>query len=97
LRRQRALQREHLAWLEREIAALEGAVPPELSAASPPPLGSTAGQPDAEAILEEYRQPAVSITRRTKAGCLIYFAAGMGLLALLLALLYVAARARRGH
>ncbi len=96
LRRQRALQREHLEWLEREIAALEGAAQPRPAEPMLPPR-LEAQDPDAEAILEEYRRPAASIERRTKAGCVIYFAIAMGILALLVTLLYLAERARRGH
>ena len=98
LRRQRELQREHLDWLDREIAALEGTALHEAGSGLPPPLaGAPAGSADAEAILEEYRRAPASIARRTKTGCLLYFAAAMGLLAMALVLIYLFERARRGH
>lgn len=97
LRRQRAQQRDHLAWLDREIAALEGAAPPE--SASPPPL--TPGVPvddrDVESILSEFRRAPVSIERRTKLGCIVYFVMVVGILAVAVLALYLHERAARGH
>jgi hypothetical protein len=98
LRRQRSLQREHLAWLDREIAALEGVgqpplspVPPQAAVHFPAELGN------ADAILEEYRRPAGSIERRTKLGCFLYVALALAMLGLAVTALYFFERAKRGH
>jgi hypothetical protein len=103
-RRQRALQREHLDWIDREIAALEGSAsapePPRLPILAPrppiPEIGPSASL-DAEAILEEYRKPAVSIAKQTRTGCMIYMGAALALLALAVVAVYLYARALHGH
>jgi hypothetical protein len=101
LLRQRALQKEHLDWIDREIAALQGSPqpspPPDLS--PPPPLSEPprAGESDAEAILDEYRRPTVSIEKSTKTGCFIYFAAALLLTAVFVVAVYFYSRAKRGH
>jgi len=98
LRRQRALQKEHLDSLDREIAALEAAAPPAPGA--PPPLlttGAAAGDSEAEAILDEYRQASMSIEKRTKFGCVLYFAIVVGVLALLVAAMHFFAKAGPRH
>jgi hypothetical protein len=105
LRRQRSLQREHLDWIEREIAALEaaartaptaraapGAEPPEIEAAV-----ATDADRTAEAILSEYVQPAASIEQRTKLGCILYLALALALMALCIGAVYLHARAAHGH
>jgi hypothetical protein len=98
LRRQRALQREQLDRIDREIAALEaaaraapGAEPPEIRAPA------RAEDIEAEAILREYTQPADSIEKRTKLGCFLYVVALLALMALGIAAVYLHARAARGH
>ena len=98
-RRQRALQQEHLNWLDREIATLQGTKAPSPSPSPPPiePEPSPRQMADADAILEEYRQPAVSIEKRTKTGCLLYFAAALVLTALFVMAVYAYSRAKRGH
>jgi hypothetical protein len=95
-RRQRGLLREHLAWLDNEIAALEGnpapARPPE------PPLvhaHAPAVELEAESILAEYRQPTMSIQKRTKFGCLLYFAAALVIMAVAITILYL--NVKRAH
>lgn len=99
LRRQKELLLEQLAWIDREIAAEErkpGAAP----AAAPPPLvspGPPADDRDAESILAEYRTPAPSIARQTKLGCILYFAAAMGMVALAVLALYLLAKNSRAH
>ena len=103
-RRQRGLLREHLAWLDREIAALEGSGAPsrpvEPAQAGQPPLVQ-ASEPisnlDAEAILAEYRQPPMSIQKRAKLGCLVYFGVALALLALAIVVLYVVVKRAHGH
>jgi hypothetical protein len=103
IRRQRALLREHLAWLDREIAAIEGNAPPApfagLPRPEPPPIpaATPAVETEAESILAEYRQPPVSIQKRAKLGCLIYFAAGMLIMVLSVAVLYVLVKRAHGH
>ncbi|HXQ79831.1 MAG TPA: hypothetical protein VN775_00875 [Opitutaceae bacterium] len=97
-RRQRTLLREHLAWLDREIAGLEGGAPPAPGAAQPaaaavPPVVDA----EAEAILAEYRRPSVSIQKQAKAGCLLYFFAALALMALAAVLLYVLFKRAHGH
>jgi hypothetical protein len=98
LRRQRALQREHLDWLDREIAALEGSSSPA-PGASPLPIQPRppVDDRDAESILEEFRQQPASIERRTKLGCIIYFLIAVGLLAIAVTVVYLHQRARRGY
>ena len=100
LRRQRDLLRENLAWLEREIAAEEGGVPP----APPPPVLSQRldvaardADRDAEAILAEFRTSGSAIESQTKRGCILYFAFAVLLLAgAALAAAYYYGRARHG-
>jgi hypothetical protein len=99
LRRLRALQREQLESIEREIAALEAAAmrdlgtePPELVPEAPDESDETA-----EAILREYAQPSASIETRTKYGCFLYLGAALALLALALAAIYLHARSTAAH
>ncbi len=86
LRRQRELLRQHLAWLEREIAQADAEEPaggPVLKQQPPrivQPVFSTAASDadrDAEAILAEYRMSAPGVESQTKRGCILYFAAAM--------------------
>ena len=100
LRRQRALQREHLDWIEREIAALEaaaraapGAEPPEIIVAVP----ASEAEAEAEAILREYEQPVASIETRTKFGCILYLVLLLALLTAAVGAVYLHAKAVRGH
>jgi hypothetical protein len=83
LRRQRALLREHLAWLEREIAAEDGVSSPDLPprlAQAPFNVTASDADRDAEAILAEFRRSSPAIEAQTKRGCLLYFAGAVGLL-----------------
>jgi hypothetical protein len=98
-RRQRALLKEHVAWLDREIAAIEGGTPPPQAPAEPPPVAAfnPAAEADAEAILAEYRQPSMSIQKRAKLGCLIYFAAALLLMVVAVTVLYVMVKRAHGH
>lgn len=98
LRRQRELQKEHLEWLDREIAELEGMLPESVESA--PPVLSFPTQPGngrAEEILEEYRQAPESIARKTRMGCLLYFCVALGLLAVAAGFMVMHIRASRGH
>lgn len=99
LRRQRDLLREHLAWLEQEMAA-EAGRPLEAPAAWKPPSMSPPApvdDRDAEAILAEYRKQPTSITRDTKMGCILYFVVALVLLVGGALAVYVFARSARGH
>jgi hypothetical protein len=83
LRRQRDILREHLAWLEREIAAQDHVPvadqPPRLVQ---PHFSVTASDADrdAEAILADFRRSAPAIESQTKRGCILYFAIAIALL-----------------
>ena len=99
LRRQRDLLREHLAWLEREIAA-ESDKPLEAPTAwQPPSINPPAPMDDrdAEAILSEYRTQPTSIMRDTKRGCILYFVVALVLLFGGVLAFYAFARSARGH
>jgi hypothetical protein len=105
LRRQRELLRQHLAWLDREIAQADAEAPqggPILKQQPPriiPPAFSVDaldGDRDAEAILAEYRTSAPGVESQTKRGCIIYFAAAMAVfLAVSAALIYYFEKSRR--
>jgi hypothetical protein len=108
-RRQRALLREHLAWLDRQIAGLENSPasdpssePPAASfpgesGAAPPALNLQAADVDAEAILARYRQPAGAVQYEARRGCLLLFTVGLLLLAVGVAALYLFVKRARGH
>jgi hypothetical protein len=106
LRRQRDLLREHLAWIEREIAreAAEAAIVSPVE--EPPPslaqphfsISASDSDRDAEAILAEFRRSAPAVEAQTKRGCILYFAVAIGLfLALSAAFIFFYARARQSH
>ena len=92
LRRQRELLREHLAWIERELAAAQAAHPSDRPQAPVPPALSAHAPPaqDPESILAQYRRPATSVGADVKRGCLSWFAAAFVFLALLAAAAYLA-------
>jgi hypothetical protein len=104
LRRQRDLLREHLAWIEREIAR-EAAEPTFASPVEEPPprlaqpqlsVSASDADRDAEAILAEFRRSAPTVEAQTKRGCILYFAAGVGLLlVIILGAAYFYYRSRR--
>lgn len=99
LKRQRELQKERLEWLDREIASLESQ-PPKLQEEGAPEAAGAAPDPaleGAEAILQEYRRHPADISRRTRYGCLLYFAALMAVLAILAAYFYLRVRSGRTH
>ncbi len=98
LRRQRDLARQQLAWLEREIAAAEGAARDPSPAQGGPAQPAAAPEPkSAEAILEEFRRAPAAIATQTKLGCILYFAGAMAFLILAVAAVYLYARATRGR
>ena len=84
LRRQRALVAEHLAWLDREIAAAGGETLATPAAPLPPPTqpGDAAGLPVAEKILEEFRREAELSPTNMRQGCIWSFVAAIALLIL---------------
>ena len=104
LHRQRALVQEHLAWLDREIAADKAArrpapwppSPPHASAApaSPSPIAAHADETAlvAEAIAKDYLVPSAAVKTDVKKGCFLYFALAFVLLAAGVAGLYFALR-----
>jgi hypothetical protein len=99
LRRQRELLREHIAWLEREIAAEEGIQASEPFSRQPLAHFSVTASDadrDAEAILEEFRRSSPAIEAQAKRGCILYFSLAVGLLlAVTLAFAFYYMRHRR--
>ena len=104
LRRQRDLLREHLAWVEREIAREAVEAPEQAPVYQPPPrlvqphfsVSASDADRDAEAILAEFRRSAPAVEAQTKRGCILYFVACLGLLlAVVLGAVYYYYRARR--
>jgi len=82
LQRQRALVRDHLAWLDGEIASATGALP----AASPNPV---APPPSAAAEPALFYEPdPVSAQLSARRGCFLYFAAAVFLFVLALGAIY---------
>jgi hypothetical protein len=96
LQRQRALVQEQLAWLDREIAALQGPtappptpvpyatpVPPVAPRYTPPSSAdAAAAEQAADEILAQYRQESQSLQTTVRRGCFLYFFIAMGLLIL---------------
>jgi hypothetical protein len=95
LRRQRALQREHLAWIEREIAALEGAGDAPLGEAPPFVSSRSSGGATAEEILGKYREAGLNDAGKAKRGCLLLFLVAVVLLFAGLGAMYLYIKARR--
>lgn len=97
-RRQRALLQEHLAWIDREIAALDGAASGSNPAAAPRPVVPLASiAPIVRAVtpasapapeFPEYEPNAATLQDDTKRGCLVYAAMGLILFFALLAGIY---------
>ncbi|HTJ77614.1 MAG TPA: hypothetical protein VL357_01335 [Rariglobus sp.] len=88
LRRQYELLREHLAWLEKEIAietAKSSGQPIVAAPASRPPPPSPSVAPttitDADALLADYSQTERHDPKATKQGCLLAFGIMLALLA----------------
>ena len=84
LQRQQALLREHLAWIETQIA--EEAAPPEISMPRPtvrqptPPVGP---EPiDADALIERYAEKERQRPADIRQGCLLLFIGTLALLVL---------------
>lgn len=99
LRRQRARIEDHLAWLDREIAAEEKALGVTGAPAEAPRAAATTAEVsaagtahDTDAMLEEYRAPAEDLKKDVRNGCLFYFAAALVALAAIVAVLYYVAR-----
>ncbi len=106
LQRQRALVQEQLAWLDREIAAIQktkiSVLPPEPAAivipatapkSAPISFGDVAAaERAAEEILAQYQQESQSLQKTVKRGCFLYFIAALGLLVLGVFALYLVKR-----
>ena len=97
LQRQRDLVREHLAWLEREIASARGernaAPAPPAAPISPaaPTEAAPANRPaavDADELLAQYRSQTQDLRADVRKGCFLYFTAGFLGLGLLIAGLF---------
>jgi hypothetical protein len=96
LRRQRALQREHLASIDREIAALEGTGEAPVED-TPPFVGAfSSGTRTAEEILGKYREAGLNDPSKAKRGCLLLFLAAIALLFAGLGAMYFYIKAKRG-
>ena len=93
LQRQQALLREHLAWIEGEIAREK---PPGSNAATLPTIHTPPARPglnpesattptdgDADALLERYAASERQNPRSIRLGCLLIFFGTLGLLALI--------------
>jgi hypothetical protein len=92
LRRQRAMIREHVTWLDREIQREEqkmpAGLPPsqsEMTAAGGPSdhipeLSSPELGLEDDKVIEQFRVAPTDIQRDVRKGCLIYFAAAFLLL-----------------
>lgn len=93
LHRQRALLQEHLAWLDREIAAEQPTAQPGTKPAAPPASSAAVVPAATEAlatdILAQYQSDPASVKEDVKKGCFLYFflafaVVGIGVLALYL-------------
>jgi hypothetical protein len=94
LRRQRALIAEHLAWLDREIAAAGGetsaapATRPPVTLPPPADPGAAVDPLAAEKILAEFRREAELSPTKMRRGCIWSFVAAMALFILGVAAIY---------
>ncbi len=104
LRRQHELLREHLAWLEREIARETAENPPQTAGqAAPVPVAPVVPQPhaaallteDPDALLKSYADGERHNPESTKRGCLLIFAVTIGLLIIGVVTAYFLFYARR--
>jgi hypothetical protein len=93
LRRQRDLVRQHLDWLEAEIASASGAksAPPAKATApqSTTPHHPPASDPDAEALLQRYGTESGDSAAKVKLGCWVVFAGSFVLLGLAIAAWFI--------
>ena len=93
LQRQRALMQEHLAWLDREIAAQNlisrVSTPPIATPLAPVPPVSLEPATEADAIIAQFGSDTKSLQTDVRRGCFLYFylafaVVGLGVLALYL-------------
>jgi hypothetical protein len=82
LRRQRELLREHMAWLEREIARAGGETPAAVAVEPAAADALTAAASASLRTAETYRPDPLSSARQVRRGCLLY-AAGLFVLGFL--------------
>lgn len=90
LQRQRDLVREHLAWLEREIAREHNVTPP----ATPPAVVSVSVRPEpstpAVQLPTDLPKPdPIGAAAEARRGCLLIFVGAFAILALALVALYL--------
>ena len=97
LLRQRALLRERLESLDREIAEIEGSSTVQYGDAPPFLGGIPSDEGLAENIIEKYRVEGALDANQAKRGCLLYFTVAIGLLFLGLGAMYLYVKAHRGH
>ena len=102
LQRQRALVQEHLAWLDREIAAAGKPTDRSLPAAATTTATTLPATPTAVApkptpsevhvdeLLAQYRSAPGAVRQDVRKGCLLYFALALVVLAASVAILYFA-------
>jgi hypothetical protein len=97
LLRQRALLRERLESLDREISEIGGS--DEFPSADAPPFlgGFPRDEGLAENILEKYRREGALDPNQAKRGCLLYFTVAIGLLFLGLGAMYLYERSHLGR
>lgn len=89
LQRQRELVREHLAWLDREIAAASGNSPAEPASSTPARGGSDISFPTPQAALSAPPDP-VRAAASARRGCFVFAALAALLFAGVLAGIYFA-------
>jgi CHASE3 domain sensor protein len=99
LQRQRALLQEHLAWLDREIAAETSSKPARTFAAENPAIISatvsgSSPTADAQGIIAQYASKPASLKDHVRKGCFLYFAFALFALALAVAAVYWHVRGR---
>jgi hypothetical protein len=92
LQRQQALLREHLAWIDNEIAREQPAAGnPPVAAFIPPavvtPLASA--NPDADALLEKYASDERQNPAAIRRGCFVVFIAAFAVLAAAVATIWL--------
>lgn len=83
---------EHLAWLDREIAAGSGpaVAPPATPPAVPDPARPQPSPADADALIAQYTATPESLHKDVRRGCLLYFALASLAVISLVAVLYFA-------
>ncbi|HKB90276.1 MAG TPA: hypothetical protein VKC60_07135 [Opitutaceae bacterium] len=97
LRAQRDLVAQHLAWLDRQIAARSGKPAPGPTPASLAPSRVSGGQATSqdsqdvaiERLIEQYQSKPADVHKEVKRGCVLYLFLAFGLIALALTAIYL--------